>query len=185
MTRQPACRAAGGFTLLEIMVVIFIIGILATLVTLAIGNRPIDDRLDNEAARIEQLLRMAQDDAEVRGIAIGVRLTQDGYEFMAQDDKSHWVDYTQDGSLHPRRFTYPFVAQLQIEGRLVPPAQDAQSGDLNLDDPKKIRPQILLLPGGESTEFAIDVGAPGYPVYYHIEADALGHLLRERRVAAQ
>jgi hypothetical protein len=44
---------------------------------------------------------------------------------------------------------------------------------------------VLLLPGGESTAFAVDLLAPRYAPYYHIEADTLGRVLRERRVQTQ
>jgi general secretion pathway protein H len=185
--RRSAGRPARGhgFTLIEVTVVIFIIGILATLVTLSIGNRTLDDRLENESVRMEQLLRLAQEDAQLKGIVIGVRFTAGGYEFLTLDDKSHWVDYAQSGTLRARRLDQPFFAQLQIEGRMVPPAPDLPAGGAGDDPQQQPRPQILLLPGGESTVFAIDLLAPRYRPFYHIEADALGHLMRERRMLSQ
>lgn len=183
MRRRP--QRSSGFTLIEVAVVIFIIGILATLVTLSIGNRSLDDRLENESMRMEQLLRLAQEDAQLKGIVIGVRFTQSGYQFLVLDDKNHWVDYAQSGTLRARRMADPFFADLQVEGRMVPPAQDASAGGLDEEAQRKIKPQVLLLPGGESTAFAVDVLAPRYRIYYHIEADALGRLGRERRMIAQ
>ena len=174
-------RADQGFTLLEVMVVMLIVGIMATMVTLSMGNRSIDDRLQTEAERMEQLILLAQDESALKGIPLGLRFTASGYQFLALDEKSHWVDYSQ-GALGDRVISQPFYVELHIEGRQVPPAEDAKAGDS--DAQSKVLPQILLLPGGECTAFAIDVLAPGDRAYYHIEADALGKLQRERRVAA-
>jgi general secretion pathway protein H len=163
------------------MVVMFILAILATFISLKIGNRTLDDRLQTESERFEQLVRLAQEESEVKGVPIGLRFTTSGYQFLSLDDKGNWTDYSA-GALRPRPLAPPFFADLQVEGRAVPPAQDQQPGALALDQEQKLQPQILLLPGGEATAFAVDLRVQGYPYYFHVESDALGRMLDERRV---
>jgi len=63
----------------------------------------------------------------------------------------------------------------------VPPAQDISPGGDSRDQKKKIEPQVLLLPGGETTAFAVDLKAQNYRSWFHIESDALGRIRDERQ----
>ncbi|HWY24941.1 MAG TPA: type II secretion system minor pseudopilin GspH [Nevskia sp.] len=182
--RRMGRRGMAGFTLLEILIVVVIIGILAAIVGFKIGNRAMDDRLQNEADRFGQLVRLAQEETQVKGIPLGLRFTTSGYQFLGMDDKGVWVDYN-NGVLHARRIEPPFFAELHVEGRMVPPEQDEKPGS-DARDPKdekknKLQPQILLLPGGETTAFAVDMKAQKYPSWFHIESDALGRVRQERQ----
>jgi len=176
----PERNGISGFTLIEILIVMVIVGILATLVTMKIGNRAVDDRLQTESERFEQLVKLAQEESQVKGIPIGLRFTTSGYQFLAINEKGQWAEYGQ-GALRARPLDAPFYAEVQVDGRTVAPVQDQQSSASIDDQSQKILPQILLLPGGESSAFAVDVKAQNYPSYFHIESDVLGRIQFERR----
>lgn len=163
------------------LIVIVIIGIMAALIGLKIGTRTLDDRLQTEAERFDQLLRLAEEESQVKGIPLGLRFTADGYEFLALNDKQLWANYD-SGVLRKRTLEAPFYTELHVEGRMVPPAQDSQPGDDQpRKDKKKIEPQVLILPGGEMTAFAVDVKAQSYRSWFHIETDSLGRIVEQRR----
>nr|WP_293390635.1 type II secretion system minor pseudopilin GspH [Nevskia sp.] len=181
-----------GFTLLEMLAVVVIIAIMVTFSSLSIGNRPLDDRLEAESKRIEQLLRLAEDEADLKGIAIGLAFTPDGYRFLIASSASKWDDYAQSGSFRSRPLLQPFYSELRIEGRLIPPIQpkeakssgDSKSSDEDKekeDEATKLKPQVLMLPGGQMTPFTLDLKAPNYPVSIRIEGNLLGQVTRERR----
>jgi general secretion pathway protein H len=190
--RSYTGRGSGGFTLIELMVVIFIIAILATLVSLSIGNRALDDRLAVESERLDQVVRLAMDDAELKGMTFGLRFTASGYQFLVLDDKGRWTPYAGDGSFQGHRYQPPFFAQLHVDGQMVAPAQDQSDGSgqgggsiLGNDDKNKLQPQVLLLPGGETNSFTVDLLAPNYPVFYRIESDSMGHVKTSRGLIGQ
>ena len=68
-TRQFAPRAARGFTLIELMVVLAIVAISVAVVSLALRD-PTLDRLERDATRLAALLEMARAEARTTGLPV-------------------------------------------------------------------------------------------------------------------
>jgi len=165
--RTTAHRAA-GFTLIEILVVVLIIGIIITFAALSLGNRALDSQLDNEGERLHQLFALAVEDAEVQGLELGWRYSSDGYEFLVLNQGSGWQPF-ESGPLRERPLPGPLYIDLSVEGRTVPPSSGKES-----------EPQVLLLSSGDASPFRLDLHAHGYRPYIRLEGDALGRLHKQR-----
>jgi general secretion pathway protein H len=158
--RQPSLLLASfgrqqGFTLLEILVVITIIGILAGMATLSIGGT--DRReLQNEARRLQQLLSMATDEAAFNHQNLGFELDDQQYRFFRfDDDNDEWLALTDKPW---QEHTLPPFAQLNLE-------LEAEAGDLLSAETennqassfnKKEQPALLILASGEITPFSLE-----------------------------
>ena len=197
---KPAyARRSRGFTLLEILVVVVLIGIIATFAVMSISGRAADDRLENEAKRTFALIQLAADEAELKGVQIGLHFTVSGYQFVVMDDKHHWTPYAASGPMRAREWPGGIQVDLTIDGHPVAPAPDispdaqlthilhkdgdTQNAAEETEDPSKdpLRPQVMLLSSGEMTPFALDMKAEGVPAYYHFEGDLLGRLIANRK----
>jgi general secretion pathway protein H len=189
-------RSQRGFTLIEMVVVIVVIGVLASFASLGIGNRVNDDKLTNEAERLKAILQLASEEAEAKGVDIGVRFTQGGYRLLVLDSNRRWGDYENSGALRRRQYAIPLGLRLTVDGRPIPLPKDltveeeAEDGlDRSArfhtredDAARRITPQVLLLSSGEMTPFALDMDAPGLRSGYRLEADALGRLKLARPI---
>ena len=103
-------RNSRGFTLLELLVVIVIMGIAAGVVTLSVV--PSADRLINdEGERMVALFRLAQEEARAQGRPIAWQADVHGYRFLT-DDK------VRDGADDPLR---PRAWPVEVSGILAPP----------------------------------------------------------------
>ena len=163
-------RRAGGFTLLELLVVVFIIGIMAAMFTLSIGVAGGTDReLRREAERLETLLALALEDATFQSHELGLRLYPRRYEFSVfdrgdpldpKDDK--WVPITAD-VFAPRELPKVFALELEIEGRAVNLERSEK------DVAKKYQPQLFIFSSGDlSDSFNIRVRSVGEDLSYSL-----------------
>jgi general secretion pathway protein H len=142
---------AAGFSLLEIMIVVVIMGILVSIFTLSMGSFS-DDATNEHARRLEALINLATEEASMQGREIGLRFYQHGYEFSARvPDLSEdglliwrWIPLEDDKLLKARDLGEDFAVELLIEGKEV---------DLDYEpkEDEEYEPQIYLFSSGDLT----------------------------------
>ncbi len=140
-----------GFTLVEILVVMVIIGlmIVGTMLTIGIGGGT-DRQLETERDRIVSLIDHFRDQAALQVREYGLRCFEGGYQFLYYDPRvGLWMD-DQDELLRSRELPAGLSMRLWIEGRpVVLPDADV--------DPDQRRPQILLYSSGELNLFELEL----------------------------
>jgi general secretion pathway protein H len=142
---------AAGFSLLEIMIVVVIMGILVSIFTLSMGSFS-EDATNEHARRLEALINLATEEASMQGREIGLRFYQHGYEFSARvPDLSEdglliwrWIPLEDDKLLKARDLGEDFAVELLIEGKEV---------DLDYEpkEDEEYEPQIYLFSSGDLT----------------------------------
>ncbi len=82
-----------GFTLIEMLVVVVIIGILASTVVLGFVGSDREQNLRTEAERLAALIEMARSEAVQRNEEWGVAINATGYQFLVFNPLKHsWVE---------------------------------------------------------------------------------------------
>ena len=150
---RPA-SAAGGFTLLELLVVVFIIGIMAAMFTLSVGVAGgTDKELRRETERLETLVKLALEDSTFQSRQLGLRLYPGRYEFsvfdlgvLASDRTDDQWKVLDDDVFGAHSVPEVFVLELDIEGRTVNLERSKK------DVEKKYQPQVFFFSSGDLSD---------------------------------
>lgn len=171
-------KRASGFSLLELLVVIVIIGILISFTTLAIRGADPDELIKEEAQRFNQLMQLALEEAILKGREYGIVFSPNSYTFLVQRDEQ-WQRLSDDRLLRTRELEHDIEIELTIDQTdVVLKSQAAAIGDDTDTDSendkkpdKKIEPQVFLLSSGEITpEFSARFTILGVPQSYLVNA---------------
>ena len=84
MTRHPALRDTRGFTLVELMVVIFVMGLLASVAVLSMPAG--SGAVQKDAARFAARTAALRDNAILQSRPMAVQVTPSGYAFLERRD---------------------------------------------------------------------------------------------------
>jgi general secretion pathway protein H len=155
-----------GFTLLEILVVVLIIGIVVSLATLAIHDDPAQ-RARTEVERFGALVTLASQEAVLQSREIAVEFATDGYKFLEFED-GNWSE-PKDDMFRARTLPQDMELQISIDGEQVKFESDK---DMKGREP----PRIYLLSGGEMTPFELTVRNVTGTGSYRVRGDLGGKL---------
>lgn len=150
MQRPPSVRQSRGFTLLEVLVVILMVGLLAGALTLTQSDQG-PQQVKREAERLRSLLGLLREDALLERQELGVRIEPDGYSVHRLDADGRWVPAT---GYRPQRL--PDSLRLHLELGEQAPGLGAPSPGPG--------PQLLVLSSDELTPFSLRVELRGRPV---------------------
>ncbi|MFC0268765.1 GspH/FimT family pseudopilin [Kushneria aurantia] len=129
---MSAARAQGGFSLLELLVVIVIIALGSALSVAWLAGADDSDRLRTAARQLVGEFRLAGEVARVRQRVIGWQPVDGGYRFVSWQEESGWQPWRETRELTPTQWPLPVTAVRQP-----PPGADTAL------------PWLIWLPDGE------------------------------------
>ena len=141
-----ATAKSGGFTLLEVLVVVLIIGIILSFAVLKVNDRSRSETAEQETERLAALLKLSSEEAVLQSRELALQLTSGGYEFLMLDQDT-WTTLQDDHLLRPRHLPVEVTLTATIEG---------ETAELQADNDKPL-PRIYLLSSGEMTAFTLDL----------------------------
>lgn len=161
--------AVRGFSLIEVLVVVVILGVLVAAVALSIGGGA-SRELEAQAARLQALLRLGCEQAELTGRDLGMFLSRRRIEF-AWRGPDRWYPLTDAPreALRPRELDAGIDWTLQRDGET-----------LGLDDNAPADPQLLCAASGELSPFRLELSRADVPERWQLEGRPDGQVLRER-----
>jgi general secretion pathway protein H len=165
-----------GFTLIEILVVVVIIGIITVGALLSMSFTGPDSELHNEGERLADLMNYAEDQGALQTREYGLYCTDHSYQFLAFDARRNlWVPITDDDALRPRALPDAIKLQLDVEGREVVLASVADEQKKKIA-PADLQPHVMIFSNGDLTSFRVTLGREGTEQTVNVKADRQGRI---------
>jgi general secretion pathway protein H len=153
-------QRAAGFTLIELMVVVVIIGVVITAMLLSVGGSGRDTQLEQERDRLAALIDYVRERAALQTVEYGLRCEIGDYRFVMYDSRTgKWTPDPLDDSLRVRTLPAGLDLALIVEDRAIvlPKRTDATRKDA----PTDYTPQVMLFSSGDLTSFKLTLARTG------------------------
>lgn len=150
-----------GYTLIEILVVLFIISIVTSVALLSIGRNK-NKEVESFTQELVQRMQLAEEQALLQPVVVGVSFNNHSLQFTRYQEKK-WQPLSEN-ALSPYRI--PKGIQVKIE-------LNTAEGEGEI---KKNFPPIIFSTSGDMTPFTIYVGRVGEAPRYAIKGEADGML---------
>jgi general secretion pathway protein H len=154
---------SGGFTLIEILVVVVIIGVITAGAMLSLSFTGPDRELHTEGDRLADLMNYAQEQGELQTRELGLYCTDHSYKFLAFDARRNlWVPIDDDDALRARTLPDAVRLQLDVEGRQVVLASPADEQKKKKKiAPQDLQPHVMIFSNGDLTSFRVTLEREG------------------------
>lgn len=159
MATNPRSRQA-GFTLIEVMLVIVVIGMMVAAVQLNFANNKPEKTLEQEALRFAGVFNLAAEYGLLNNVELGLVVKDGSYEFVGYDGVS-WTSIPENEMLASYKMPEELTIALNFDD-LEPDPEALVSRDLfepeedslsETEEEEKIIPQVYILSGGDITPF--------------------------------
>jgi general secretion pathway protein H len=172
-------RKNSGFTLLELMIVIVLIGLFTTVVIPSITWGGSEEKVEKASHRFKAVFDLASDYAMINNFELGLIIKDNNYRFVAFDGQ-RWVDFAAEKYFEPSDLEEELELELELEGLLWAENNllnevtfEVEEDDDN-EDKEMLSPQIFILSSGDITPFRLTFSLEqdfAEPVYYQVTGD--------------
>ena len=163
MQSQQTLAAKNGFTLVEVMLVMLLIGLLATTVVMNFSGESREERLEKEAERFQQVFQFVAETAMLKQQEWGLYIKEDRYGFLYYSNEDNkWAAADEPAGVREHKLPEGVVLSLELEGL---PGEDSNllsQLDWQLDEDEQeadskipVLPQVFILSSGEISPFQL------------------------------
>jgi len=140
-----------------VLVVVVIIGIIASMAAVSTRVLGGDHEMDQEAKRLVAILGQAREEAMLQGRDLGLRIDPAGYDFLLYDGRNErWDLSVDDPLLRERTLPEGLEAALWLESRPVQLAARAAPTER-----APASPQVVLMASGDLVPFEVRLERAG------------------------
>jgi general secretion pathway protein H len=161
-------KCQSGFSLLEILAVIVIIGFTVNFVVLSL-NDEVEEQLEQEALKVHTLINLASEYAVMNQLELGFHIDKNinSFELLVFNGEK-WIVLSEGDTFKPHRFSKFISTDIELDD--LPWGEDnllqqvdwrqylsSEDDETLLEQEKMKIPQVLLLSSGEVSPFVIEL----------------------------
>lgn len=170
-------KQQNGFTLIEVMLVIVIAGLMASMIQFSFSGNKAEETLDQSSRRFAGIFDIAAEYGMLNNVELGLMISKNSYQFLGYDGTT-WTDVSENELFteyqlpegvelvlqlddlpieEPQLLDSEMFAQLQEENESSFDSdndKDEDDSDKEIEK-KKLIPQVYMLSGGDITPFSL------------------------------
>jgi general secretion pathway protein H len=153
-----------GFTLVELLVVVFLIGLISGFAVLSISSKGDDREIEDQLRLLQYQLTMASEESVMKGTPVGVQFDQGKYSFLIAG-KFTWLELDDGKVFKAHELLRNWSFELEAGGEQVTLAENTEDSA-----GEELVPQIIFYSSGEIDPFELNIvdedNTPRYRVRY-------------------
>jgi len=154
---KTIARQQQGFTLIEVLLVVLLIGIVSGIVLLAASPNDASRVVATETERLAEVLVLASEEAVNNNQQLGLLFDERGYRFLVLDEQTQrWQDSTEP-LFAP--YELPDIVNLHLLKDDKDKVLVLDKDKTKKDDKQAITPQLLFLSSGESSAVILEIAS--------------------------
>lgn len=154
---------ASGFTLLEVLVVVTLLALFASMTLPMMSRNPSGEDLDYQAQRLRNTVQMLAENSLFRGQLLALRISAREYQPLGYDiEERQFVDILTDEALTSYELPENYLLEWKLadeqstgEKTLAYVADELTAEDTDAEQDKLLPPQMYFFPSGESTPITL------------------------------
>jgi len=150
-------RRTQGFTLLELLIVLVILGITISFTVLSFGLKNPKDELKEHGQRIAALMQLASEESILLGAELAMQFNNGGYMFLNLKD-DNWLEIDNDQIFRQRDLPRHIKIDLSVEG--------IAGSDSD------IKQRVYFFSSGEASPFNLTLSSQDADVRYKVTGDS-------------
>lgn len=163
-----------GFTMIEIMVVMVVVGLLASLAIVNLGGGSQQREMTSKIRELYVLMQTASEQAILNNEEFGLVIDEQGYRFVVFDELEQQWKSQSERLFQGRGFPESMSVTLFSEGDI---PRLARGDEEEEDEENQLRPDIVFYSSGETTPFELEfLATPSSDRVYRLVADGLNEI---------
>jgi len=150
-------RRTQGFTLLELLIVLVILGITVSFTVLSFGLKNPRDELKEHGQRIAALMQLAAEESILLGTELAMQFDNNGYSFLNLKN-DQWLEIENDSIFRKRELPEHIAIDVSIEG-------STTSGN-------EFGGRVYFFSSGEASPFTLTLTSKDTTAAYQLNGDS-------------
>ncbi len=160
---KPKHRSTQGFTLIEVMLVIVLIGVMASAIQFTFSSSKPEQLLEQNSARFAGIFDVAAEYGLLNNIELGLFIEKNSYQFLGYDGVQ-WTPIANNPLFDVYELPEGIELTLELDDLPIEEPQlfdssvfviEDQEDNFTKEEEKKLIPQVYILSGGDITPFSL------------------------------
>lgn len=158
-------RRGQGFTLLELLIVLVILGITISFTVLSFGLKNPQDELKEQGQRLAALMQLASEESILLSQELALQFDADGYRFLNLKG-DQWLEIKDDQIFRQRILPESISVDLSVEG------SDVSNDEVSVE-------RIYFYSSGEASPFTLTLRSQDVAENYQLTGDSQATIIHD------